>query len=321
MQIRSIRLLPMILALFVLAHGVLANDDKLPFPESVMSTVTVIGEISQDNSWRTLGTGFLMINYGQAFNLLITNRHILQTKDTNGIICSRKEIKVKTNLKSGIAELFGKNPDSWAVFTIPLIKSDTILWSGHPNNNFDIAAVYFPQPTIKDIALMKMSKIEFIPKSLSKSFDEVRLADEILFFGFPLGLGSAKAPQPVVRNGIVAYLGDNKIIILDAQSFGGSSGSPVVATGTSMGDSPQNNERKLIGINRGHLTSSIELKNNSNMNDNIVLDSTYMENAGLSIVYSTDLIYEAIDHHNKRMSELYNNILDSLNNQTVNNHK
>lgn len=68
----------------------------------------------------------------------------------------------------------------------------------------------------------------------TKSFDEVKVSNEIYLFGYPTSLGIQESPQfdyqpPLLRRGIIAGKNPSqKTIILDCPSYYGNSGGPVV---------------------------------------------------------------------------------------------
>jgi hypothetical protein len=67
-----------------------------------------------------------------------------------------------------------------------------------------------------------------------RKFDQVLTANEIYVFGYPASIGLQQAPQidynaPLLRKGIVSGLNSaNKTIVLDALTFHGNSGGPVL---------------------------------------------------------------------------------------------
>ena len=280
-----------------------ATSSEKRFPDVVAESVVSLGLQDSLGNWSSKGTGFLMYNYERSRHVLVTCRHIVQPELRRGVTMKLPDMWAKANLKHGVADLFGKVEDSWATFHIALVRNDTTLWTGHPDDSVDIAVIDFPPEDTAHNVLGRLSDIKYIPKSDCGGFDSLCLAQDILFVGFPLGLGDTRNPQPLVRSGIISYLDPTrKVFMLDAQVFGGSSGSPVVTTGTSRGDPPKDRQRKLVGIVSGYWPSPVQMKLIERELTNAAKDTVVLalENAGLGIVYSIDLIRETIDAHNAR---------------------
>jgi len=281
------------------------------YPSSIteyVQTTVAIGVIdSGSGEWRPLGTGILIYNYDVSSQILITNRHILLTSSPSGKAISRSNLSVKANLKSDAKVALKRSHDSWATFDVPLYKEDTLLWTGHPNPTVDVAAVTFPPIDKRHIILSKLSNIKYISKSRMLTIDSLQYGLDVLFIGFPLGLGVKLNPQPIFRYGAISYIDEmNKSFLIDAQVFGGSSGSPVFCTGTSKIPETANNKLLFIGIISGHMYDKLRGYSFVNSLDSATqIDSTTIltENAGLGVVWSVDLINETISLHNERFGE------------------
>lgn len=204
----------------------------------------------------------------------------------------------------------------WISFNLPLIISDSLLWTGHPDDSVDIAVSFFPSMDKNSILLSSVSKVKYIPRSDLAALDSVSICDEIVFFGFPLGIGSYSRPKPVVRFGAVSYINKEKgYILVDAQAFGGSSGSPVISTGQSKCGPDNRSGMGVIGIISAFEPSllrfwSRKLSPNQPSNDSVAIIP--IENSGLAKVYSSDLILETLEIHKKRMEPVLKRILDSM---------
>ncbi len=281
----------------------------------VMPNIVAIGLNDSLGAWVPWGTGFLMYSYEDTPNILVTNRHVFQPEDPLGQKISLKEVFVKVNFKSKLRTQNILDLNAWIEFHVSLTKQDSLLWTAHSDSTVDIAVIYFPPLDSKHLLLLSLSESLFIPKSFCGYFDSLDIAQDVLFVGFPLGLGTSANPQPIIRGGIIAYLDDTiKSYLLDAQVFGGSSGSPIFTTGTSRGGIPRIKERKLVGIISGFKSSPIRhvLRRSTVPNQNILSNAIDVENAGLAVAYSTDLILEVIEDHHQEMAAKYKAIMDSL---------
>ena len=284
------------------------SESKDRFPDIVAKSVVSLGLQDSQSKWTSIGTGFLMANDQGSSTVLVTCRHIVEPESKPGVKKRLPEIWAKTDPSPIVEELYGMSEESgWVLFRITLIKSDSTLWTGHPNDSVDIAVFDFPPNDSKHDQLGRVSDIHYIPDSFCGEFDSLCLAQDVLFVGFPLGLGDVGNPQPLVRSGIVSYLDKRKkTFMLDAQVFGGSSGSPVVSTGSSRGDRPTMKTRRLLGIVKGYWPSPIRLGTLQRDVSETAKDTIRVpvENAGLGIVFSADLILETIQIHNKRFQAI-----------------
>lgn len=283
-----------------------ATSSEKRFPDVVAESVVSLGLQDSLGNWSSKGTGFLMYNYERSRHVLVTCRHIVQPELRRGVTMKLPDIWAKADLKLGVADLFGKVEGSWATFHIALVRNDTTLWTGHPDDSVDIAVIDFPPEDTAHNVLGRLSDIKYIAKSDCGGLDSLCLAQDILFVGFPLGLGDLGSPQPLVRSGVISYLDPvRKVFLLDAQVFGGSSGSPVVSTGTARGDPPKMKSRKLLGIVSSFKPSPIRIGLVEKDVTSATKDTVRIavENAGLGLVYSVDLIQETIDVHNARFHD------------------
>ncbi len=273
--------------------------------EDYMNTVVAIGFLDSNKVWKDYGTGFLMYDYGDAPYYLITNKHIFQFEDSVGNLGNFDSIWIKAKTKGDYKVITGSYEGDYIIYNLKLIENDTLLWTGHTNKNIDIAVIYFPPSDILNRILNYYSEFSSFPKSSYCLFDSLRLTQNLLFFGFPLGIGAEKRPAPVVRSGMLAYLnGSDRTFLMDGQAFGGSSGSPVITTGASMCGVPVSHTWLLAGIVAAFRGSPIRYK--TLIQDAASKkDSIPFENSGLTIVHSTDLIIETIKEHDGRMQNRF----------------
>lgn len=298
---------------FISCILLMADESQARFPDTVMSSVVSIGVHDSAGNWHPWGTGFLMKSYNKTLDVIVTNRHVFEPYDKQGSRIKLKEVFVKANIRESVKLVLGRRLDDWSEFHLTLLKEDTVLWTGHRNEGVDIAVMYFPPLDRLHIILSTLSEVTFIPRSFYGVYDSLNIAQDVLFLGFPLGLGANKNPRPVVRYGIIAYLDPSeRSLLLDAQAFGGSSGSPVISTGTSRGDEPRLTARKLIGIVSRFEPSPLRFGFYERKITFEKKDSIAMENSGLAKVFSVDLILETIEYHHERMAKRYKEIIDSL---------
>ncbi len=180
------------------------------------------------------GTGFFFAfrcAEDQAIPLLVTNRHMIEGSDT---LFLRFAVKDDTG-----EPVMGKFKDcrfddfcGRSIFHPNLDVDLAIMPLGDfMRDNEDVYALYFSETDIPDADDLK----------------EISPTDEIVMVGYPLGIADEKNNLPVFRRGILAtsavvdYDGE-KIFLIDASCFPGSSGSPVLLSDKTT----RHKERKLF---------------------------------------------------------------------------
>ena len=158
------------------------------------------------------------------------------------------------------------------------------LYSGHPNNDVDLACVDVSKVTHSDADTRHIGK-EFLNPI---DFEKVALGSEVLFVGFPNDYYDTVNNLPLVRKGTLASLpnidfGGKGNVVIDAQVFGGSSGSPVFVD--------WDNKYRLLGV----ITATTEG----------VTPSGFPAVLGLGIVIKQRHVRELIDHAVERVKQAW----------------
>lgn len=240
------------------------------------------------------GTGFLYADSVLGL-CLITNRHILDGRDSIFVRFNYKEDSVTTETTKFFREVCKlRNADS------------TNRWIGHRNERVDIAAVRLNTPN---------HAAQFRPfySDRLKLFADLKVGEELFFYGFPLlifGL-QGQGDFPILRSGIVSikaekftYFGndilDSGTFLIDGFSFPGNSGSPVIVPFTNV------EKAKVVGIVFGHIANerkteieispfSISLPSGDSVPVKIPPHSiSFRENVGLAKALCSDFIVETI---------------------------
>jgi len=232
------------LFMVLLAQGSLLSNDlaAFPIPAGLEDAVVLIEVIRiEDDSvhYRPLGTGFLLQDTAVYDGpLLITNRHLLKGRDS---------VYLRFNFSDGQATRL----------VARLRRQDgTLTWKSHGDTLVDVAAA----PLRSDLPV----KSVFNRYRRARVLRDVDLGDEVYFVGFPLAEYTHTGRNyPVLRHGVVSYISRETIfaksppdsvillrdmILIDATSLGGNSGSPVLSV-PKRGDT----RAELIGIIHGHL--------------------------------------------------------------------
>lgn len=197
-------------------------------PIKELQSVCTLGLVKPMQTFVTLGTGFYVLRdaEGELSTWLVTARHV---------VGSHADLIAKAQASSNEAFL-----------VLPQAK-----WIYHPGPNpegllpIDVAVmrVLVPNDTISFRYCVDKCSID--PKTKQQHMNHLEglpePTDHVLFFGYPGGDVNPNEVPPFVRSGIVAYAlrnpgfsfnglqpADEKMFYVDAPSFGGNSGGPVM---------------------------------------------------------------------------------------------
>jgi len=231
------------------------NYGNIYIPKNTENCLVLIEKFNIDTTgdklYKPYGTGFI-IKDTLGTNFIITNRHVF---------INRKEISVRFNYLE-------KNKIKNIRRRCTLIdENGKYNWIAHSDTIIDLALISAP------------ANISYYYLSIKriKMFNDVELGDPVLFLGFPLAnIFRSDINTPLARSGIVSFkthqdMLSSDIILLDAVSMGGNSGSPVLS-------SPKKDDSNIsiIGVISGHIN---------------------MENSNLGICIPADRILELIDQY------------------------
>jgi len=224
-----------------------------------------------------LATGFILdFDPEKRIGVLVTCKHVAQAQN----LC------VRLNAKEGLPYTMISQP-------LEEVEKYGFIWCFHPDKDVDLAMrINFVAKNIDILA---------IPQSLFGKFEEAAEGDEIFFLGFPLGITGRTRLTPVVRSGIIALKGEDSTYLLDANTFPGSSGSPVFLRPTIFDWKTRVHGKitppKFIGI----LQSSLTYTDYAVSPQTGRVRASFEENAGLGKVYSVDIIKQL--YESKEFSE------------------
>ena len=234
------------------------------------------------------GTGFLVsvpADGGKAVKIvLVSNKHVLLRGDEIAITF--------TSMKNGM-------PSYGNSIKLPIsnMKANTV---GHPDPDVDVAVIictgifniYPDQLYFKAISYDMLSDF---------SEQDLAVAENVFFVGYPDGRFDTKNNLPLIRTGLISsnprldYNGKPQFVI-DAQVFPGSSGSPVYINYTfenfKNGQIVLGNKQdiKVIGI-----IAKTMLRNNILQTVPVGTINYTQEVLGLGIVFKSTVIRETID--------------------------
>lgn len=252
------------------------------------------------------GTGFFVgvkneNNTDRSNIYFVTAKHVLQDKDGN----YHREIVLRLNRKTGDSQLIK-------------IETDKLKILEHANKDVDIALfACLPKEDVFDF--------KWIPNDIIANKDlilkhEIAEGDDVFFAGLFTSHIGQKKNQPIIRFGKVALMSDEKIewkekgkqpkfmdlYLLECQSFGGNSGSPVFFNLSPMrkpGQIMLGQSLFLAGIMTGSFLNGNEIQIVQNAPSLVSL-----QNVGIAAVTPADKLHEIL-FSDEAIAERKNNIV------------
>jgi len=239
------------------------------------------------------GTGFFVGVKNESnpnvFNVyFVTAKHVL--KDINGNYFP--EIFLRINTKNGGSEL------------IKVLMKDTKLFE-HTDNDVDI--VTFPLLPNQDVFDFRFIQNDLIANNEVVKNNDISEGDDIFFTGLFTSHIGQKKNQPIIRFGKVSLMSDEKIewkeenkpvkfldlYLLECQSFGGNSGSPVFFQLNPLRNPGQMNIGGQTIFLAGLMTGSFLNANQVKIN-NEVPNLISMQNIGIAAVTPAYKLHEIL---------------------------
>ncbi len=248
--------------------------DLLDFEEKVLfSTVRILIEIQGGAS--SVGTGFIVsvpiVGSESSGVFLVSNKHVFVNPDN----------KITLNFTKKTEN--GKKPDIGNIFTIEQ-QNFVSGYTEHPNPQIDLACINISALCGPNLGIYYRHYAE-------KNFADLKLEDltvgsDVMFVGYPDNRFDSIHNVPILRKGCISssprldFLGKPQFII-DAQVFGGSSGSPVFAE--------VRGEHRIVGV-----VTATMIKNQKLQTVNSVEDLSIQQVLGLGIVLRIGLVTELL---------------------------
>jgi hypothetical protein len=271
------------------------------FKDSVVAigkqTTNVNGLIN--NYW--IGTGFLVGEFesideknNKKYKIyLVTNRHVFENQES--VI-----IRFNSNGENTVKD-----------YKIDLVDNEgNKLYSSCLKNEGDVAVMLInPQTLINDSSVCAFFSLDVHALTISQMEEhQITEGDFIYTLGFPLNLVGKFKKTPICRLGCISSIADmleHKVekenFMIDAQTFPGNSGGPVIIRPESMciEGTKAENQAFLIGI----LHSYIPYIDNCISMQTGKVRQSYEENTGLTLVNPVDTIIKTINIEKERLNK------------------
>jgi len=156
---------------------------------------------------------------------------------------------------------------------------DSLFVVGPPDT--DLAALVARTPRVhRD----KPASTVGIPESSLRGVHTLFAGQPVFHYGYELGK-ALDGVRPLLRSGVIAGVDTvNGLVVIDAQSFPGSSGSPVFLNPTE----PLNAGKVFVGVISGYLPYEKRLRSDQTGEIEMVQN----ENSGLAVIMAADRVWE-----------------------------
>jgi len=192
--------------------------------EHYIAYITAKIDVELPDGAKSIGTGFFYCapndSTQRKITLLISNKHVL--------IDGKGKLVVSLNRKKdNTKKAFDTSPKFGDILTFELLNFDETYFA-HPNHDVDLACVNVSGITYTD-AFFHYLFDEFLTPA---NYNKIGLGSDVIFVGYPENRYDVVNNLPLIRKGSIASMQDVDFngkgqIVIDAQIFPGSSGSPV----------------------------------------------------------------------------------------------
>jgi hypothetical protein len=275
-----------------------------PFTDQLRKTVVFLRVRFEKEGrvWDIKGTGFFVfypderLGGGRGFTYLVTNRHMAVPGAEEGHSYTVKQYYTRLNVKKQV-----QNADESESIELPLELAPGISWLFPADPSVDLAAVPVnPDNVSADYVAIPVSMIA--TKEIVEA-KQIRAGDQVLFAGYFYQFPGDKRIQPIVRQGVLAMMPDERIgttlkklgtvYLADIHAFHGNSGSPIfVNTGGLRTGYVTASSYMLLGAVSGYYPES---ESNFSIPAARVLTGEVHDNSGVTVVVPGDEIKALLD--------------------------
>lgn len=237
-----------------------------------------------------VGTGFLVsrketADPNQSTIYVITNKHVVENQQS-------LFVRFNTIGSKGVKDLVMNLVD----------KKGDLLFTRHPSNSVDVVAIQIiPAIIILNQLSLSCFDLNDHAVTLSQMKDTgINEGSLVYALGFPMNLVHDAIKAPICRLGCIARVADAFLnpenasqYLVDAQTFPGNSGGPIVSRPESIAiqGTPMNRKANLIGILSAYIPYKEVLYSRHSGHDRMIQE----ENSGLTIVHPVDRIKEVVE--------------------------
>lgn len=265
-------------------------------PSFFRTAVVAIGVPLNDGKVKWCATGFLVGKYidnnkTRANLFLITNKHVVNGLDSVRVRFNRKK---SPGVKDCVVTLRNGNKKNY---------------TEHPNPSVDVVAIKLHggklMQTDSEVAYFDLESHSLTLKQMSTT--GVEEGGLVYAIGFPMGIVEEEIKAPFVRLGCISRINDSfnhvgdSAFFVDAQTFPGNSGGPVVSVpeAITITGTAKNTNANLIGVLCAYKPYVDRLI--SSQTQEIVM--LHRENSGLTKVFPVDRIKEVVEIEEKRFGK------------------
>ena len=222
-----------------------------------------------------VGTGFFMSLGENADRItFVTNQHVIENAKT---------------LRFSVPVL---DPDKTRADTNPLVmvlplSADSVVQCYIPDDSLDLAFVTMPREGLEK------KQFTSFPDSVLCDTKHLFSGQSVIFVGYPLDL-SVERGFPLLRQGMIAGIDAIRdVVYLDADAFGGSSGSPVLIDFGSQVNAEfwKTHTQMLVGMITGYKPYKKQLVNPKTQQTEMI----QTENSGIAVIVPAETIREWTD--------------------------
>lgn len=258
-------------------------------PSFFLNAVVALGVDGVDDKKHWIGTGFIVgrkdaKNPTLSTYYIITNKHVIERQT---YVYVRFNSLGGTLVKDYRINLYD--------------NTNTPMFSAHPHDKTDVIALQIlPQTLINDKSIW--GAFDLADNALTLEQMQTTGVDEgslVYALGFPMDLVDP-IKVPICRLGCISRITDafilkkgKPIFLVDAQTFPGNSGGPIVSRPEHMSidGTPHNTSANLIGILSAYIPYRETLYSRQTGRNRMIQE----ENSGLTIVHPVDRIKEVVE--------------------------
>lgn len=266
-------------------------------PSNYLNAVVAIGVDTMNGGKFWIGTGFLVSrkekdNPDFSTYYLITNKHVVE-----GV----SRIYLRFN---SLGDQFVRD------YPVQMRNEHgNRLYSSHPDNLTDVIALQIiPQTLVNDKSIWGAFSLDENTYTLEEMQNSgISEGNFVFSLGFPMNLvGNISAP--ICRLGCISCVKEayvlrrnTPIFLVDAQTFPGNSGGPIVCPPESiwLTGAPHSTDARLIGILSAYIPYKETLYSRQTGRDRMLQE----ENSGLTIVHPVDRIKEVVELEWERIEQ------------------